>query len=72
MTQQRNATDEKWTDKLIRFFRRMPGKKPDTSEVDYSGWHQSEEQYQKEQAQWLKQIKARGKRKRHGDDGIPK
>lgn len=68
MIQQRNTTGKKWIGELIRFFRQMPRKRPDATEVDYSGWHQSEEQYRKEQAEWLKQVEERKKEKRPGDD----
>ncbi|MFP4573131.1 MAG: cation diffusion facilitator family transporter [Desulfobacterales bacterium] len=64
MTQQQykqNNTSDKWIKKLIRFFRRMPRKKPDASEADYTGWHQSEQQYQSEQAEWLRQVEERKK-----------
>ncbi len=49
--------DEKWIDKLIGFFRRMPRKAPDCEEADYSGWDLTEEQYQQEQAKWLKKVR---------------
>ncbi|MFW6080417.1 MAG: hypothetical protein ACOC7W_00790 [Desulfosalsimonas sp.] len=72
MTSEHNSIDEKWIDKLIGFFRQMPRKKPDASETDYSGWHQSEEQYQKEQAEWLKQVRERKKREKPEDESSRK
>ncbi len=68
---EQNRPGEKWVEKLIRFFRQMPRKKPDASEADYSAWHQSEDQYQKEQAEWLKQVEASRKKKRPGDGKDP-
>ncbi|MFW6081304.1 MAG: hypothetical protein ACOC7W_05270 [Desulfosalsimonas sp.] len=68
MTKKQKNSEEKRIGKLIRFFRHMPGKKPDTSETDYSGWHQSEEQYQRQQAEWLRQVKECKKKKKPADD----
>lgn len=72
MTEEQKSSDEKRIAKLIRFFRHMPGRKPDTSETDYSGWHQSEDQYQSQQAEWLRQVKERKKMKKPADDKNPK
>lgn len=67
MAEQTDNTQDRWIEKLIRFFKKMPGKKPDTEEVDYTGWHQSEEQYQKGQAEWMAQVRQRKQKKRSGD-----
>ena len=67
MGQQTDNTDKKWIQKLIRFFKQMPRKKPDTEQADYTGWHQSEEEYQKEQAEWIEQVRERKQKKRTGD-----
>lgn len=72
MTQRRKTSNGAWIDKLVRFFQKMPGKKPDLSKTDYSGWHQGEEQYQKEQAEWLKQVDKRKKQKSGQDGKNPK
>ena len=60
---QNNQDDKAWIDKLIRFFKRMPGKKPGSENTDYSGWRQTEAEYQKEQAEWLSSVKARQRKK---------
>ena len=72
MEEEANNTADRWVEKLIRFFRRMPRKKPDSAQADYTGWHQSEAQYQEEQAEWLAQVAARRQKKRTGDDRDPK
>ncbi|MCF8096156.1 MAG: hypothetical protein K9J79_12440 [Desulfobacteraceae bacterium] len=71
MIQEQNRAAEKWIERLIRFFRQMPRRKSDPSEADYSGWQQSEQQYQKEQAEWLKKVEARRKQKRTGNGERP-
>lgn len=68
MTKKQSSSDEKWIEKLIRFFRQMPGKKPDVPGPDYTGWHQSEDQYQRQQAQWLRQVQESKKKKKPADD----
>ncbi|MFP4193511.1 MAG: hypothetical protein ACOCQI_03875 [Desulfosalsimonas sp.] len=72
MTRRHSGTDEKWINKLISFFRQMPRRKPDASETDYSGWHQSEEQYRKEQAEWLRQVEERKKKEKPGNENSRK
>ncbi|MFP3981944.1 MAG: hypothetical protein ACLFUY_11140 [Desulfobacterales bacterium] len=72
MGEETSSTQDKWIKKLIRFFRRMPRKKPDAEQADYTGWHQSEAQYQKEQAEWLAQVAARRQKKRTGNGKDPK
>jgi hypothetical protein len=68
MTQRKNTGGESRVEKLIRFFKNMTAKTPDTSEADYTGWHQSEADYQKQQQQWLNQVQERKKQKRPGHD----
>jgi len=68
MTQQKDKGTESRVEKLIRFFKNMPAKTPDTSEADYTGWHQSEAEYQRQQQQWLNQVQERKKQKRPGHD----
>ncbi len=72
MEEETNNMRDKWIEKLIRFFKRMPRKKPDAEQADYTGWHQSEAQYQKQQAEWLEQVEQRRKKKRTGDGKDPK
>lgn len=67
MEEKTNNAEGKWIEKLIRFFRHMPCKKPDSEQADYTGWQQSEAQYQKEQAEWLAQVAARRQKKRTGN-----
>jgi len=43
-------------DKLIAFFKSLKVKKPICDQPDYSSWLQTEEEYQKEQAEWLKAV----------------
>jgi len=56
-------TEEKpkkqWVDRLVRFFKDLPGKRPQAREADYSSWNQTEEAYQREQAQWLETVRRR-------------
>ena len=68
MTRDQQAPRKKWVEKLIRFFRQMPRKKPDAGKADYSGWHQSEDQYQKQQAECIRLLKARKQQKRPDDE----
>lgn len=67
MEEEANNAQDKWIEKLIRFFKQLPRKKPDAPEADYSRWHQSEEAYQKEQAEWLAKIRQRKEKKRTGN-----
>ncbi|MDY6824095.1 MAG: hypothetical protein SWH68_09940 [Thermodesulfobacteriota bacterium] len=43
--------------KLFELMKSLRGKTPDYDNLDFSNWHQSEESYQKEQAEWLKTRK---------------
>lgn len=43
-------------DKLIAFFKSLKVKKPKCDRPDYSSWNQTEEEYQKGQAEWLEQV----------------
>ena len=43
--------------KLIHLLKSLNGEKPDIGNLDFSRYHQTEEEYQKEQANWLKKIK---------------
>ena len=53
-------------DKLITFFKNLNVKKPKSGlpdySPDYSSWNQTEAEYQKEQAEWLANVK---KKKQH-------
>jgi len=44
-------------EKLIELLKSWSGKKPDYDNLDFSKWNQSEEEYQKEQEEWLKKRK---------------
>jgi hypothetical protein len=55
MTAQENNSDR--IDKLIAFFKNLMVKKPKCDQPDYSSWNQTEEEYQKEQAEWLEQVR---------------
>ncbi len=50
-------------EKLITFFKSMKAQRPASKEPDYSSWNQTEEQYQKQQAEWLAEIERRKKKK---------
>lgn len=58
-------------EKLIAFFRGLSGKKPGTKKEYYKGWDQTEEEYQKEQEEWLRQMeeKKRGRKKNNPNSG---
>jgi hypothetical protein len=68
MTRSTSSADDKWIEKLIRFFQRMPRKKPDARLPDYTGWDQSEEQYQEQQKRWLAQVRERKQKKKADND----
>ena len=55
MSAQENNSDR--IDKLIAFFRNLKVKKPQCDFPDYSSWNQTEEEYQKEQAKWMEEIR---------------
>jgi hypothetical protein len=57
------AADKNRIDKLIAFFKTFKKNKPKPDETDYSSWNQTEAQYQKEQAAWLKQVKSKKHKK---------
>lgn len=44
-------------DKLISFFKNLKVKKPTCDAPDYSAWNQTEEEYLKQQAEWLAIVK---------------
>ncbi|MDY6904366.1 MAG: hypothetical protein SWH61_06745 [Thermodesulfobacteriota bacterium] len=45
--------------KLIDLLKSWKGEKPDYDNLDFSNWHQTEAEYQKEQSEWLKKRKKR-------------
>ncbi len=55
MSAQENNSDR--IDKLIAFFRSLKAKKPKSDSPDYASWNQTEEEYQKEQAEWIEEIR---------------
>ncbi len=44
-------------EQLIEFFKTLKQKKPTPEQMDYSAWDQTEEAYQKQQADWLEKVK---------------
>ena len=56
-------TEEKpkkhWAERLVRFFKDLPGNRPQARQTDYSSWNQTEEEYQREQAEWLETVRRR-------------
>ena len=52
-----SSDKQKWIDRLKAFFRNFQSPRPKPGETDYSRWRQTEEQYQKEQAEWLESVK---------------
>ena len=55
-----NNSKQIWIERLKAFFKTFRGKPPKPEETDYSRWQQTEEAYQKEQAEWLESV---GRRK---------
>ena len=55
-----NNSKQIWIERLKAFFNTFRGKHPKPEETDYSRWQQTEEEYQKEQAEWLESV---GRRK---------
>jgi hypothetical protein len=55
MTAQENNSDR--IDKLIEFFKSLKVKKPQCDPPDYSSWNQTEDEYQKEQAEWMEEVR---------------
>jgi len=43
--------------KLLRFLKSLKGEKPDYDNLDFSKYHQTEEDYQKEQNKWLEKVR---------------
>jgi hypothetical protein len=46
-------------DRLIDILKSWKGSRPDYDNPDFSRWHQTEVEYQKEQRQWLKSRKGK-------------
>jgi len=53
-------------ERLIKFFKTLGKPGPNAGKIDGAGWKQTEEEYRKEQAQWLESVerKRRSKRKK--------
>lgn len=45
-----------WIERLKTFFKTFKARRPKPYETDYSRWQQTEEEYQKEQAEWLESV----------------
>lgn len=43
--------------RLIRFFKSLNAKPGKSAEPDYSTWDQTEDEYQREQAEWLRRVR---------------
>lgn len=54
-----NNSRKIWIERLKAFFKAFRGKQPKPEETDYSRWQQTEEEYQKEQAEWLESVRRR-------------
>lgn len=54
-----NEENEKkdWIGRLKAFFKNLQSTRPKPGETDYSRWQQTEAEYQKEQAEWLKSVR---------------
>ena len=48
-----NTTRKRRLEKLIEVLKSWKGPRPDYDNPDYSRYHQTEEEYQEEQRQWL-------------------
>ena len=57
MTEKNGKND--WIQRLKALFKTFRGKQPKPEETDYSRWQQTEEAYQKEQAEWLESVRRR-------------
>jgi len=57
------ATDKNRINKLIEFFKTFKQIKPGPDQADYSAWDQTEDEYQRQQARWLKKVKNKGNKK---------
>ncbi|MFO7837896.1 MAG: hypothetical protein R6X08_00160 [Desulfosalsimonadaceae bacterium] len=57
MNEESPKTD--WINRLIAFFKTLPGKRSGPSDPDYSRWQQTEEEYQQEQAEWMEAVRRR-------------
>jgi len=47
---------QNWIDRLKALFKTFQSRRPNPEDADYSRWQQTEEEYQKEQAEWLESI----------------
>ena len=52
--------------KLIDLLKSLKGKKPDMEHLDFSRYNLTEEEYQKEQAEWMKKVKLKKTKKKKG------
>ena len=59
--------DKIQVDQLIEFFKTLQQKKPRPEQTDYSSWDQTEAEYQKEQAGWLKKVKLKKQTENQSD-----
>lgn len=50
--------------KIIELLKSLKGKKPDLADPDYSGYQQTEAEYQQQQTEWLKSVRKRKKAKK--------
>ena len=56
-----DATRKKRLEKLIEVLKGWKGPKPDYANLDFSRFHQTEEEYQDEQRQWLESRRKKKK-----------
>jgi hypothetical protein len=59
--------DKNGVEKLIEFFKTLKQKEPGPDLADYSSWEQTEDAYQKEQAEWLEKINQKKLKKQQLD-----
>jgi len=57
MTEKNGKND--WIQRLKALFKTFQSRRPKLEETDYSRWQQTEEAYQKEQAEWLESVRRR-------------
>lgn len=50
-------------DKLIAFFTTLKKNRAGSDEADYSSWDQTEAEYQRQQAEWIKKVKEKKDKK---------
>ncbi len=56
-------------DRLIAFFKQFKTETPKCESPDDSSWNQSEEEYQRQQAEWMKEVQKKKAMRKKCNDG---